>query len=135
MREDRQTRRGSGQNGRWPEYLEPLRPDEVTHHRLRRQITQAAETLLAIRTRSWYEVTATWSAVLAPVAATLLIVFGALAYRASAGPEPEQLAAEPADQRELLHSLADTDSPPALLIGAEEPSRDAILSAALVSSR
>lgn len=135
MREDRQTRRGSGQDGRWPEYLEPLRPDEVTHHRLKRQITQAAETLLALRTRSWYEVTATWSAVLAPVAATLLIVFGALAYRTSAGTEPEQLAAEPADQRELLHSLADTESPPALLIDADEPSRDAILSAALVSSR
>lgn len=118
---------------KWPEYLEPLRPDEMARHRMRRAIADAAESLLESRPLSWFEVTAGWSGILAPLAAALLIAFGALAYRASV--PAEELAVEPAPEPvELVESLApDVEAPPALLIDGSEPSRDALLAAALVT--
>ncbi|MCG8469811.1 MAG: hypothetical protein MJB57_16660 [Gemmatimonadetes bacterium] len=114
----------------WPRYLEPLRPDEVTAQRMRRRILDAAG---ALRARSWFDVTAGWSSLLAPLAAGVLVVFGALAYRAADRDEPIPVATnEPSG--ELVPSLApDAEAPPALLIDAVDPSRDAVLTAALVT--
>ncbi len=127
--------RFDGARSSWPEYLEPLRPDEMTRHRLRRSVLAAAEALMQRRAASWFEVTAGWSSVLAPLAAGLLVVFGTLAYRASAPEGVDAVAIEPAlEPLELVPSLApDAEAPPALLIGFEEPSRDALLAAALIT--
>jgi len=117
----------------WPEYLEPLRPDEVTQRRIRRHVLAAAEAL-EIRARTWFDVTASWSSVLAPLAAGLLVVFGTLAYRAAEPVAPTVVAETPVEQRELVPSLApDAEAPPSLLIDRAEPSRDAVLTAALIS--
>ena len=128
---------GTADSGRsrWPEYLEPLRPDEMTRHRLRRSVLAAAGAMMERRTASWFEVTAGWSSVLAPLAAGLLVVFGTLAYRASALRDVDTVAIEPApDPIELVPSLApDAEAPPALLIGFAEPSSDALLAAALIT--
>ncbi len=132
MSEDRD--RIGGTRPKWLEYLEPLRPDEMTGHRLRRGIVTAAEALMERHAPSWFEVTAGWSSVLAPLAAGLLIVFATLAYRASAPDVVDAVAIEPPEPLELVPSLApDAEAPPALLIDFAEPSRDAVLAAALIT--
>ena len=121
----------------WPAYLEPLRPDEMTRRRLGKRVMAAADALLQGRAPTWFDVTASWSSVLAPLAAGLLVVFGALAWRASVPtedplPGPE-VATQPAG---LVPSLApDALGPPALLTAMDEPSRDAVLAALLVDER
>ncbi|MCY3699518.1 MAG: hypothetical protein OXH46_07780 [Gemmatimonadetes bacterium] len=131
-------RRDQGRNGGrgpvWAEYLEPLRPDELTRRRLRRNVMAAAEALFQRRPLSWLDVTASWSAALAPLAAGLLVAAGVLLYRISA-PDAPELAAEPdAAPVGLVRSLAaDAEAPPELLIDLAEPSRDAVLTAALIS--
>ena len=121
----------------WPAYLEPLRPDEITCHRMRKGVLGAAEALLATRTRSWFDVTATWSSVLAPLAAGLLVVFGALAYRASARTADSEIAIESASAPVgLVSSLApDAQALPALLTNIDDPSRDDMLAALLIAER
>ncbi len=117
----------------WPAYLRALRPDEVTVQRLRRRVLGAADALLEARSRSWHEVAAGWSSILAPLAAGLLLAFGALAYRASsdASVTAAETMPEPAG---LIPSLApDAERLPAMLIDAAEPSRDAVLTAVLVA--
>lgn len=117
--------------GAWPEYLEPLRPDEVTRHRLRKNVLLAAERLLE-RPRSWFDVTAGWSSVLAPLAAAVILVAAVIAYQTSVPSIAE--AEAPVEPSELAQSLApDAEAPPELLIEIDEPSRDAILAAALVT--
>ena len=125
----------SGARPRWPAYLEPLRPDAVTAHRIRRGILTAAEALIQARARSWFEITAGWSAALAPLAAGVLVVFGTLAYRAAVPVDHSSpvAAAELESPPELVRSLApDAVAPPALLIDMAEPTRDALLAAALI---
>ena len=119
----------------WPEYLEPLRPDEMTRHRIQKRVMASAEALRDRRMRTWFDVTAGWSVILAPIAAGLLVVFGTLAYRTSAPTNNEYLALDPAPESvELLPSLApDAERLPTLLIDAVEPSRDAVLAAALIA--
>lgn len=134
----RMNRRDQGRNGgrgpTWAEYLEPLRPDELTRRRLRRNVMAAAEALFERRPLSWLDVTASWSAALAPLAAGLLVAAGVLLYRISV-PDAPELAADPdAAPVGLVRSLAaDAEAPPELLIDLAEPSRDAVLTAALVN--
>lgn len=126
--------RTGGHGPAWPEYLEPLRPDQLARRRLRRSVMAAAEVLLERRPLSWLDVTANWSAALAPLAAGLLVAAGALLYRISVPDAPEfalDLEPEPVG---LVRSLApDAEGPPALLIDLVEPSRDAVLTAALIN--
>ncbi|WP_419161380.1 hypothetical protein [Candidatus Palauibacter sp.] len=130
--------RDQGRSGRreseWPEYLEPLRPDQITRRRLRRSVMAAAETLLERRPLSWIDVTARWSAALTPIAAGLLVAAGVTLYRLSL-PGSSQLSADPGPEPVgLVRSLApDAEAPPALLIDFVEPSRDAVFAAALIS--
>ena len=129
----------SGRRG-WPEWLEPLRPDELTRRRLQNQVMLAAETVLGAPTRTWQDVSASWSAFLTPLAAGLAVAFGTLAYRASAVPAPASVAATPETtaasflDSEIVPLLgADAEAPPAVLIDGTEVNREAVFRAALVS--
>ncbi len=123
-------------SGQWPAWLEPLRPDDITRRRLHRAVMDTAESML--RTRTWLEVASRWSSVLAPLAAGLAVAFGTLAYRA-ARPEPgpdvaartPTVATAPVELGPFL--APDAEGPPALLIDVAEPSRESVLTAALVS--
>ena len=118
----------------WAEYLEPLRPDELTRRRLRRGVMAAAEALLERRPLSWLDVTAGWSVALAPLAAGLVVAAGVLLYRLSVPAAPDFAGDSNAEPTGLIHSLApDAEAPPHLLIDFVEPSRDAVLTAALIS--
>ena len=126
--------RNGGRGPAWAEYLEPLRPDELTRRRVRRSVMAAAEALLERRPLSWLDVTASWSAALAPLAAGLLVAAGALLYRISVPDAPEFVADADPEPVGLVRSLAaDAEAPPALLIDLVEPSRDAVLTAALIN--
>ncbi len=134
----RMNRRDQGRNGgrgpAWAGYLEPLRPDELTRRRLRRNVMAAAEALFERRPLSWLDVTASWSAALAPLAAGLLVAAGVLLYRSSLPDAPEFAADVDQEPVGLVRSLApDAEAPPALLIDLIEPSRDAVLTAALIN--
>lgn len=63
----------------WPEWLESLRPDDVTAARLHRRITSAARPLLDARREDWWDVASGWAGLLTPVAAVLALVFAGLA--------------------------------------------------------
>lgn len=90
----------------WPEWLEGLRPDDVTAARLHRQITSAARPLLDARREDWWDVASGWAGLLTPVAAVLALVFAGVAV--SQGADGETVAAadvEPAsDVVEALRS-------------------------------
>ena len=68
---------------RWPEWLEPLRPDDVGRRRMRRDVLAGARPLLEAREAGWFDVAAGWATVLAPVAAAITILFTAIAIEAS----------------------------------------------------
>ena len=126
--------RSGGRRPAWPAYLEPLRPDQLTRGRLRRNVMAAAGALLERRPLSWIDITASWSAALTPIAAGLLVAAGVLAYRASGPAAPAVVAEAEAESVGLVRSLApDAEAPPALLIDLVEPSRDAVLTAALIN--
>ena len=128
----------SGRRG-WPEWLEPLRPDEVARRRLHNQVMTAAESVLRPPSRTWQDVSASWSAFLTPVAAGLAVAFGTLAYRASAVPDAALSAAPPTPAVSFVDSEIapllgpDAEAPPALLIDGTEVSRETVFQAALVS--
>ncbi len=124
---------------RWPRWMEPLRPDGFTRRRLHRQVMASARSLLSER-RSWQDVTAGWSSFLAPVAAGLTILFGALAYRAvrpASDGAADRVAAPllTVSERDPIgfYLAPDAETPPQLLIDASEPSMESVLAAALVS--
>ncbi len=126
--------RNAGREPAWAEYLEPLRPDELTRRRLRRSVMAAAEALFERRPLSWLDVTASWSAALTPLAAGLLVAAGALLYRISVPDAPEFAVDPDPEPVGLVRSLApDAEAPPAMLIDLVEPSRDAVLTAALIN--
>jgi hypothetical protein len=112
---------------RWPAWLEPLRPDEMSRRRVRNAVLSAATPILRARERSWEDFVARWTSVLAPVAAAAAILFAGLAYR-TARPEVE-VRVEPVEIDPLLQPLA--DGPPAMLTSTLEPSMDEILAAAI----
>ncbi len=115
----------------WPVWLEPLRPDPASRTRMRRRILAAAAPLLAGRhPLAWWEVAADWSSVAVPIAASIALLFGWIAYTSStpaaaSTPEPERIEIEA-----LVQPQAPA-SPPALLIDRTEPSSDALLAATL----
>jgi len=121
----------------WPEWCEPLRPDELTRRRLHKRVMAAAEDMLRIPDGTWQDVTARWSSALMPIAAGLAVAFGMLAYRISASPDPAEVAqvAPPTVETEEIHPLLgpDAEAPPSLLIDTSELNREAVLMAALVS--
>lgn len=81
---------------RWPEWMESLRPDEITSARLRRSIMQAAAPLLEERREDVWDIASRWAGLLTPVAAVLALVFGGLAMRHEVAREMPALAgAEP----------------------------------------
>lgn len=130
----RKNGRSSGRSPAWPEYLEPLRPDQLTRRRLHRNVRAAAAALLERRPLSWIDITASWSAALTPVAAGLLVAAGVLVYRVSDAAAPRVAAEAEPEPVELVRSLApDAEAPPALLIDLADPSRDAVLTAALIT--
>ena len=130
----RDQNRSGGRGPAWAEYLEPLRPDELTRRRLSRSVIAAAEALLERRPLSWLDVTASWSAALTPLAAGLVVAAGVLLYRSSVPDAPEFAADPDPEPVGLVRSLApDAEAPPALLIDLAEPSRDAVLTAALIN--
>lgn len=134
MTNSRDPSRDGGRGPAWAEYLEPLRPDELTRRRLRRGVMAAAEALFERRPLSWLDVTASWSAALAPLAAGLLVAAGVLLYRISLPDAPALAADVDPEPVGLVRSLApDAEAPPALLIDLAEPSRDAVLTAALIN--
>ena len=120
---------------KWPEYLEPLRPDEVTQYRIRKRVMTSAEGLRNRRIGTWFDVTAGWSIMLAPVAAGLLVIFGMLAYRIAVPTSEKRIVFDSTPASiDLLPSLApDAEQLPILLIDTVEPSRDAVLAAALTT--
>jgi len=125
---------------RWPQWCEPLRPDELTRRRLHKRVMAAAEGMLQIPDRTWQDVTARWSSALMPIAAGLAVAFGMLAYRISASPDPaavaqiEQIEPSTVEREEIRPLLGpDVEAPPSLLIDASELNREAVLMAALVS--
>ncbi len=117
------------EGGRWAAWLDPLMPDELSRERLRKRVLEAAAPLLRARARSWQDVAAGWSALLTPIAAALVLVFGALAYGAS---RPTARVADSASVLEIEPLLAEeAESPPTLLTGAAEPSRESVFLAAI----
>lgn len=133
--------RGNHDGPGWPGWAEPLRPDTLARRRLRRDVLARAEALLRVRRESWQDVASGWAAMLIPIAAVLLLLFTALAYRATlemgaspvaAAPEARAPASPPEPlERSYEELVAADDAPPGLLTGAEEPSRDAVLSAVI----
>ncbi len=117
------------EGGRWAAWLDPLMPDEVSRQRLRKRVLEAAAPLLRARARSWQDVAAGWSSLLTPIAAALVLVFGALAYAAS---RPAGQVGDSVSALEIEPLLAEeTESPPTLLTGASEPSRESVFIAAI----
>ncbi|MDP2479783.1 MAG: hypothetical protein Q8W51_08040 [Candidatus Palauibacterales bacterium] len=117
-------------NDGWPAWLEPLRPDRMARARMKRSILTAAAPLLAGRhPAGWWEVAADWSSVAIPIAASIALLFGWIAYESSPPPVPtpesEQLEIEALMQPAAAAAL------PALLIDQSEPSSDALLAATL----
>lgn len=90
----------------WPDWLESLRPDDVTSARVRRSIAAAAQPLLEARRDDWWDVASRWAGLLTPAAAVLALVFGGVAMRQ--GTEGETVAAvdvePPADVVEVLRT-------------------------------
>jgi hypothetical protein len=106
------SREQRGTEGGWPAWLEPLRPDPMSRARMRRSILTSAAPLLAARhPLAWWEVAADWSSVAVPIAASIALLFGWIAYTSgtSAAATPE----------------------PTLLVDRSEPSSDALRDAAL----
>jgi hypothetical protein len=104
---------------------------------LHRNILATATGMLRAPGRTWHEVTARWSTLLTPIAAAIALAFGMIAYGVVED-EPVTVtidappaAREPLDLAPLL--APDAEAPPALLIDMAEPSREAVLTAALVS--
>ncbi|MGH7542150.1 MAG: hypothetical protein ACRELC_14240 [Gemmatimonadota bacterium] len=122
------------EGGVWPAWLEPLRPDEMSGRRMRNRILAAAGPLLRARARhASLDVAARWSSVLAPVAAAIALVFGALAHRVGRdvpSPSVETITRPEAAVWEPLLGTA-ADAPPAILTQASEPSRETVFTAAI----
>lgn len=89
----------------WPEWMESLRPDEMTSARLKRSISSAAAPLLAERREDLWDIASRWAGLLTPVAAVLALVFGGLAMRHEVDEMPALADMEPATS--LVELLGD----------------------------
>ena len=112
----------------WPEWLEPLRPDDVARARVRSRVLARAEPELARRRRR-----AVWEAAdllgrrLTPFAAAAALLFGWLAFQASPEPEPSRTVAV----EEMLRPPSG-EGPPAFLVSASGPATEHAVEATLV---
>lgn len=115
----------------WPEWMEPLRPDDVARKRLRSGILRKAVPLLeARRSEAWWGL-AGWTSRLVPVAAAAALFFLWLA--SSAAPDrPVEMdrTATVGDTMELIVGPAGS-APPRVLTAEDAPSPDAVLTAAV----
>ncbi|MFQ5890400.1 MAG: hypothetical protein ACE5JR_10155 [Gemmatimonadota bacterium] len=112
----------------FPEWLESLRPDDMTRARLRRSILAEAQPLLTARCRgSWWEVASGWATLLAPTAAALALLFGALAYRAG----PPATRAEGPPRVEELVAASPNELLPPVLTADSASGADLVLTAAI----
>lgn len=111
----------------WPDWLDALRPDDLTSARLRRSVLEAAEPLLEQRRDDWWDVASRWAGLLTPIAAVLALVFGGLALRQEARIGSADVAAvEPAaDVVEALRS----ETAPAGFSEFAEADRDLVFAA------
>lgn len=109
------------------DWLDALRPDQVTRARLRAAILERAAPLLEERREAgWLGVAAGWSGRLAPVAAVAALFFGWLAYDAG---QRAPRSASSVQAEELVRP--GEQAPPELLTAGEAPSVDRVLAAAL----
>lgn len=119
----------------WPAWLESLRPDSLSRHRIRRTVMERARPLLERRrpTRAW-EVAAGWADVLVPVAAVASVLFGVLAARAGGASDPAALTATASQTVRIEELLAapGMTSPPAVLTRGNRPDLDGVLEAAIM---
>lgn len=119
----------------WPEWLEPLRPDDVTRRRVRSGIMRSAAPLLeARRQEAWWGL-AGWTSTLVPVAAAAALFFMWLATSVAPdqAPETNPTAAAydtVADSIELIVGPGGA-TPPRVLTAEQAPSPDAVLTAAV----
>lgn len=90
---------------RWPEWLEPLRPDDVSRQRMLRAIMDRARPILERREPDWFDVAAGWATILAPIAAVITLVFIGVALQAL---QPTTVAdrTEPAADLEYVLQVA-----------------------------
>lgn len=116
----------------WPEWLEPLRPDDMERSRIRRGVMRTAGPLLAARRPSWWDEVARWADVLAPIAAVFVLFCAGLAFE-TARPGTEAQASAEAPVVDLVQPPAPA-GPPELLTAAREPSNDRILRAAVLEA-
>lgn len=131
--EGEERRRGDGS---WPEWIEPLRPDDLARRRLHEAVMERARPILAeYRPAAAWEVAAGWADVLVPVAAVASVLFTVLALQTgdgAVGPASGPLADERQGVRieELLAEPTGTE-PPALLTRRNRPDLDGVLEATL----
>lgn len=116
------TRRGT-----WPEWLEPLRPDDLSRARMRREIASRAAPILRRRALVWSDVASGWASRLAPLATAVLLLFGWIAWQA----EPAETTATASLEAEALIRPDTADPPPRVLTSDDAPSADAILASAV----
>lgn len=113
--------------GRWPDWLEPLRPDDLSRARMRRAIARRAAPILQRRNVVWSDVASGWASRLAPLAVAVLLLFGWIAWRA----EPVETRQAASLDAEALIRRDTADSPPRVLTSDDAPSADAILASAV----
>ncbi len=102
--------RRDGTDDRWPQWLEPLRPDDLSRRRMLGEIMRRARPMLAHREPDWLGVAAGWATMLVPVAAIITLVFGGIAIQASG---PSAVADGPAtavtDETAAAQRVADAE--------------------------
>lgn len=117
----------------WPEWMEPLRPDDIARRRVRSGILRQALPLLEARQgEAWWGLAA-WASRLVPVAAAAALFFVWLATNAgptgTVGTNPTATAD---DTMELI--VGQSGLPPRMLTAEDAPSSDAVLAAAVYES-
>lgn len=116
----------------WPEWLEPLRPDDLARARMRKGVERAAAPMLRRRRRTAvWDRAGTLARMVAPLAAIALVVFAWVAREASRPAETLQQAdvERPVQVEELVR--ARNGAPPTVLTSASAPSADLVLQATL----
>lgn len=119
----------------WPEWMEPLRPDDVTRRRVRSGIMRTAAPLLEARRQDAWWGLAGWASTLAPVAAAAALFFMWLATSAAPNQAPVTNPTATAfdsvsDSMELIVGPGGA-TPPSVLTAEQAPSPDAVLTAAV----
>lgn len=103
--------RRNGTDDRWPQWLEPLRPDDLSSHRMLGEIMRRARPMLERREPDWLGVAAGWATMLVPVAAIITLVFVGIAIQAS-GPSAAADGSAPvaADETAPAQLVADAEN-------------------------